>query len=96
MQKFLEIPTSKHSVDPEYIGEDYPCIVCGRVVRAANPWMIRVVEGGGMALSPEYHQEYDKLGDPGDLNFYPIGPDCLRRHPQLRAYAVKCKEMAEH
>lgn len=67
---------------------DDPCIICGRPVdRRKNPWMLHVVDGGASVHVPDA---------PGpkptsDLGWHPIGSDCLRRHPELRAAARRMK-----
>ena len=84
LDKVIEIPISPHRVQVEYVDDFYPCIVCGRPVKSANPKMLRIVEGGFHTVLPEFQAEYDR--DPGDMGLYPIGPDCLRRNPHLKPY----------
>lgn len=70
-----------------------PCIVCRRpIVITSETRYLHVCLGGGHALA----------GPPGGdpycerracLAYYPIGAECLRKHPELRPYAGR--EMKE-
>ena len=66
-----------------------PCIVCGRAVKAQRPAMVRVFWGSHIVTDAEAEQIIAEEGAGGDLYYYPIGPDCLRRHPELASYAHK-------
>lgn len=67
----------------EATGEEPPCIICGRPIidEDAAHW-IHVGNGGSHAVT-----EAEAAADPtGDLGFYPVGPHCWRRHPELYPY----------
>src|SRR5258706_7089060 len=64
-------------------GEYPPCIVCGRGIKAANPAYVHVHCGGSHVVT-EAHAA--TLSPGADLGFYPIGPCCLKKHPELRPY----------
>jgi len=74
-------------------GNTYPCVVCGRP--APNPkYMVRVIYGTHVgtqqeAESTHIFSEDGKELDGGDLGLYPIGSDCLKKHPELKEYAIK-------
>jgi hypothetical protein len=70
----------------ERAGDLLPCIVCGRGIKAARPRMVHVHNGGTSIVSEE---EAAALDPAGDLFFYPIGPCCLRAHPEIRLYVQK-------
>lgn len=90
MDRIVEIPQSENYYNgPAAYGDRLTCIVCNRPVTAKNPAYLRVVESGGYAVLPQFQDEYD--GDAGDLGLYPIGPNCLRRYPQLKPYIQRIK-----
>jgi hypothetical protein len=62
-----------------------PCVVCGRgIATSRQRFMVHVVDGGLSLALPE-----DETTDPrDDLGLYPIGPDCRRKHPELKPYIV--------
>jgi hypothetical protein len=68
-----------------------PCIVCGRAVNVGkNHWRVRVHDGGSRIM---HDTEADKLNELGfaasELGSHPIGPDCLKKHPEVKPYAVR-------
>src|SRR5690242_14568660 len=65
---------------------DYPCIVCGRKVR--DPRYMVHVHGGGLTIATEQEAEELNKDEEGaaDMGMYPIGADCLRKHPELKPY----------
>lgn len=57
-----------------------PCVLCGRSVIACQgraPFL-RVADGGARFASSG-----EEIAPEGDMGLYAIGPDCLRRHPDL-------------
>lgn len=65
-------------------GDQMPCVVCGKPITVWR-WAVRLVDGGTMIGTDE-----DAVADPeGDLGYYPIGSDCLKKHPEIKPYAVK-------
>lgn len=65
-------------------GESPPCVVCGRAIASARTRYMHVWNGVTAVLESET-ASLDPAGDTGHL---PIGSDCLRSHPELRAYVV--------
>ena len=63
---------------------EMPCLICGRAIKMTDDTkMVHLVNGGGEALATVDEASYHDDG--GDLGFYPIGSDCLKRHPELNA-----------
>ena len=62
------------------------CIVCGKGVKNVRH-TLHVINGGHTALHPDDESLY--VSDGGDMYHFPVGPDCLRRHPELREYVTK-------
>jgi hypothetical protein len=50
--------------------------------------MVRL-HGGGLLIVTE--EEAATMAENEDLGGYPIGADCLRRHPEVKPYAVRAK-----
>lgn len=68
--------------------DGYPCVVCGK--RIARPrWMVHLHKGGSHIVTAAEAAELNAAGhEGGDMGAYPLGTDCLRRHPRLKPYAV--------
>lgn len=64
-----------------------PCIVCGR--QCPNPRYMVHVHGGLQTIVTEEEAEQLNNSDEsgGDMGMWPIGTDCLKKHPELRPYA---------
>jgi len=63
--------------------DEQPCIICGRPVKhGGGGGAVHLVEGGDCLV--RINEPYDN--DAADLGEYPIGADCLRKHPELRPY----------
>ncbi len=58
----------------------YPCFICWRPVRTDRPqhWLFATVDGR-YDLTPAELAEYGS----DDYGFWPVGPDCLKQHPEL-------------
>lgn len=66
-------------------GDYLPCVVCGK--GCANPrYMVRLFWGTTVVTDDEAERIIEREGPGGDLSYYPIGADCLRRHPEIRPY----------
>jgi hypothetical protein len=67
-------------------GEDYPCVVCGRAVKygSSTGHVVHLGNGGGYLLLPT---EVDPAAS-DYLGLYPLGGNCLKKHPELRPYVV--------
>ncbi len=65
-------------------GDTLPCVVCGRACK--NPvWMLHLW-GGNDAVTED---EASTLNPNADMGMYPVGSDCLRKHPELKPYAIR-------
>jgi hypothetical protein len=80
------IPESPNYKDCGVGGPHGPCIVCGREVKTQRPNFLRVHGGGIYAVTEDEAESMDRAGDCG---LQPIGPECLRRYPELKPYATK-------
>lgn len=58
-----------------------PCAICGKAAGVPNPY-VRTWEGAYIVTE----DEAKTLNPNGDTGNWPIGPDCLKRHPELKAY----------
>jgi hypothetical protein len=66
-------------------GEHLYCIVCGKSV--SNPkHHIRLFWGSTGVTQTEANDIIANEGEGGDLGCYPVGSDCLRKHPELKPY----------
>lgn len=79
---------------PETNYKDYPgdgdfCFLCGKPVNSKAK-MVRVIGGGSMIATTEEAEALiaeDPANEASDLYGKTIGPDCLRRHPEIKPYA---------
>lgn len=65
--------------------DDYPCVVCGKPVKAGKGHSVYLGKGGS-------HLLLESEADPAASDFlgvYPLGRDCLRNNPQLRPYVLQ-------
>ena len=61
---------------------DNPCVVCG--CQCSNPkWKVRVDHGLTHLLTEKEFEE-----DEGGFGLWPIGKNCLEKHPELREYVI--------
>jgi hypothetical protein len=67
--------------------EFWPCIVCGLPIDGQKAKWIHVIDGGCRAA-----EDGDEIDPGGDMYWHPIGPDCLRRQPQLKPVAKSRRE----
>lgn len=63
-------------------GHQPPCVICGKPIIRRPRYLVHLFSGDFVVTEAEA----DKLGPGGDLGLYPVGTDCLRRHPDLRDY----------
>jgi len=68
-------------------GDDHAgrCAICGKGVRNVR-WMVHIINGGLDIKTDEKPREIDEAGN---LYHFPIGSDCLKRHPQIRPWAIR-------
>jgi hypothetical protein len=89
----LAFGTSQYHKNAERVnGEKTPCAICGRAVNtdsSRTAWIH--VHNGGASIVTE--AEAKALNDAGreaaDMCFYPVGSDCLKRHPELGPYVTR-------
>lgn len=63
----------------------YPCVVCGRAVN--NPkHFVRLFWGYTAVTRAEAAEIIAKEGHGSDLGGYPVGANCLKKHPELLPY----------
>lgn len=72
------------------MGDAYPCVVCGLPISKPR-FVCHMIGGGGVALHPEDEAEFaaDTEAQAGDMGCYPIGGDCLKRHPAMLPFVTK-------
>ena len=81
--------SEKHSKNAEKCSADeQPCVVCGKPMKDAKHY-IHLHCGGSHAVTA---REAEDLPDNEDLGSYPIGACCLRKHPELKPYALDCAQ----
>ena len=62
------------------------CIICNKPVNVdKHKYWVRLVNGGCYIGTPEEGQAEPAA----DLGYYPIGRDCLNRHPEIEQYVDK-------
>lgn len=79
----IPIPSSPGR-DERQITDKPQCVVCNRIVNREKCVWIHTREGY-YAVTEEETKTLDPAGDSG---CYPVGPDCLRRHPELKPYLL--------
>ena len=68
---------------PDY----FPCVVCGKpILYVKARYLVQLSDGGNEIISEE---EVTTLGQTGEMGLYPIGADCLRRHPEIKPYVQR-------
>jgi hypothetical protein len=68
----------------ERAGDLPTCAICGRGIKAKNPQSVHVHAGGAAIVTEE---EAAILSAAADMGWFPIGPECLRKHPEIKPYA---------
>ena len=56
------------------------CIVCSKPVAAPTTW-VRIYAGSYICTAAEAEANPD-----ADTGYYPVGPECLHKHPQMKEY----------
>lgn len=54
----------------------YPCVVCGKECET-HKQSVHLIEGGAAILHPQDEALYKDDG--GDMGFYPVGNDCVKK-----------------
>jgi hypothetical protein len=89
MKKPMPIPRSKNYDRNIDQGGDHPCLVCGKSVQpVANTWWLRLDYAG----APNVIDHDAPDGAEAEMGCWPVGNDCLKRHPKLKPYAVQFKK----
>lgn len=79
--KTINLPVSEHFVANS---GNNPCVICGRELK--NPRLyLHVVDGGSKIIDPDESWEDES----SDLGMLPVGPECVRNHPQIKPYVIK-------
>lgn len=87
----IEIPyyTKLYAMNEKKYGanDGSHCVVCNKPVDTdkKTTYWVRIVGGGGWIGT---HEEADANPE-FDLGCYPVGSDCLKRHPEIQPYADK-------
>ena len=69
-------------------GDETPCAVCGRPTnRTGSAVSIRTWYDSD-AVTAEEAARLSVSEPSGDSGCYPVGRDCLRKHPELKTYVV--------
>lgn len=76
-------------------GDGLPCVICGLTVTKPK-FECHLVLGGDHALHPEDEAAFaaDTEQQRGDMGYYPVGTDCLRRFPEMRPFSFKAQALA--
>lgn len=88
MLKF-ETGPNYHKNTEKLKGTEQPCLLCGKP--CPNPkYMVHLHCGGDTAVTEEEAEALNANGNEGsDLGMYPIGNDCLKKHPEFNPYIQK-------
>lgn len=67
---------------------DNPCIICGKECKPGSQMLW--AHGGSleMVVTFEYGTELNKTDPGADMGCWPIGPDCLKKNPQLKPFII--------
>lgn len=69
--------------------EHLPCILCGRECKHPK-FFVWEHNGGGTLVTLQEGEELNEAGHSGaDLGLQPIGPDCLKKHPQIKPFVIE-------
>jgi hypothetical protein len=69
-------------------GDRTPCVICGKGIKQPR-YYVHVHHGGTHVVTEAEAAQLNDAGRDGfDLDFLPIGPDCLRAHPEYRPYVT--------
>jgi hypothetical protein len=79
-------PNADHREQEQRIKDfhDTPCVICGRGVK--EPWKHTVHVYLGFTLITS--EEAENIDPSGDLGAWPIGANCLKKHPEIKPYLI--------
>jgi hypothetical protein len=86
MIKLWPLTPPDYRKNQEKAGDLPTCVICGRGIKAQSPKMVHLHDGGSAIVTETEAAELDAAGD---MYFYPIGPECLRNHPEIKDYVRK-------
>lgn len=67
-----------------------PCTACGRAINVDQPhWRVYIHDGGDIIVTEAEYDEWETARSGAGLGTYPIGPDCLRKHSEVKPYAIR-------
>jgi hypothetical protein len=66
-------------------GDQWPCFICKQGVDAKKARWIHVHDGGSVAVTPA---EAATMDPAADMGAHPVGPECMRKHPELHDYLL--------
>jgi hypothetical protein len=61
-----------------------PCIICGRGVKEPWKYTVHLYMGATLVTS----EEAQTIDPAGDLGGWPIGANCLKKHPEIIPYLI--------
>jgi len=64
-----------------------PCLLCGRPVKLTSQTAWVHQHNGGASIVTE--EEAAELDPRAEMGWWPIGPDCLKSHPELKPYVQR-------
>lgn len=62
-----------------------PCVICGRPCDMKTSPLVHLHEGGYTAVTEE---EAATLDPAADMGCYPVGKNCIKKHPELKPYLL--------
>lgn len=67
---------------------DSPCVYCGKPIKDPK-FMVHLFWGSIAVTEDEAARIIANEGEGGDLLFYPIGSDCLKKHPEILPFVTR-------
>lgn len=63
------------------------CCVCGKTIEKPRHWL-HIHHGGTHVVTEDEAAQLNAEGhESADMYFFPVGANCLKRHPELKPYA---------
>lgn len=75
-------------------GELPHCYLCGKSIEHPQHW-IHIFWGWTVVSEVEAEQLIAAGNEPGDMYFFPIGAECLRKRPELKPYTQHFEEAVD-
>lgn len=89
MIKAMEMPriTAKDYFKNMRKAGDLPtCIICGKGIKSEHPNMVRVYDR--TIVGEVEYKNWRATDCSRDMGLNPIGPECLKQHPEIKEYIV--------